>query len=122
MAIIRPENAYDDFLSTKFLYHKDGGTRFYHMVRSHPKGAEADPVTAHAAAMKLAEYFIGREVLACTHVGRDYIHSHFIINSVSLEDGRKLHIAEPQLRELRRRSEGYDVRWKGYHLRHPQRL
>lgn len=94
IAIIRPESAYDDFLSTKFLHHKDGGTRFYHMVRSHPKG-EADPVTAHAAAMKLAEDFIGREVLACTHVGRDHIHSYFIINSVSLEDGRKLHIAEP---------------------------
>lgn len=100
-----PQSAYNDFLSTKLLYHKDSGTLFYHMVQSHPKGAEVNPITAHAAAMKLAEYFVGREVLVCTHVDRDHVHSHFIINSVSLEDGRKLHIAEPQLQELRRRND-----------------
>lgn len=101
----RPESVYDDFLSTKLLYHKDGGTLFYHMVQSHPNGAEVNPVTAHAAAMELAEYFAGREVLVCTHVDRDHVHSHFMINSVSLEDGRKLHIAETQLRELRQRND-----------------
>lgn len=101
----RPESAYDDFLSTKLLYHKDDGTLFYHMVQSHPKGAEVDPITAHAAAMELAKYYEGREVLVCTHVDRDHVHSHFIINSVSLEDGRKLHIAEPQLQELRQRND-----------------
>lgn len=100
-----PQGAYNDFLSTKLLYHKNDKTLFYHMVQSHPKGAEVDPITAHAAAMKLAEYFEGREVLVCTHVDRDHIHSHFIINSVSLENGRKLHIAEPQLRELRQRND-----------------
>ena len=74
---------------------------FYHMVQSFPKGEPVDPVTAHAAALKLAEYFKGREVLVCTHTDRDHIHSHFIINSVSLEDGKKLHISEPELAELR---------------------
>lgn len=101
----RPESVYDNFLSTKLLCHKDGGTLFYHMVQSHPKGAEVNPVTAHAAAMELAKYFDGREVLVCTHVDRDHVHSHFIINSVSLEDGRKLHIATPELAELRQRND-----------------
>ena len=66
-----------------------------------PKGEPVDPVTAHAAALKLAEYFTGREVLVCTHTDRDHIHSHFIINSVSLEDGKKLHISESELTEIR---------------------
>lgn len=101
----RPESVYDDFLSTKLLYHKDGGTLFYHMVQSHPKGAEVDPVAAHAAAMELAKYYKGCKVLVCTHVDRDHVHSHLIINSVSLEDGRKLHIAEPELVELRQRND-----------------
>ncbi|MDE7261166.1 MAG: relaxase/mobilization nuclease domain-containing protein [Oscillospiraceae bacterium] len=97
----RPESVYDDFLQTKLLYHKEGGRMFYHMVQSFPKGEPVDPVTAHAAALKLAEYFTGREVLVCTHTDRDHIHSHFIINSVSMEDGKKLHISKPELAELR---------------------
>lgn len=101
----RPESVYDDFLSTKLLYHKDDKILFFHMVQSFPKGADIDPVTAHAAAMELGKYFEGREVLVCTHTDRGHVHSHFIINSVSLEDGRKLHISEPELVELRQRND-----------------
>src|SRR5574344_2134790 len=75
------------------------------MVQSHPKCAEVDPVTAHAAAMELAKYFDDYEVLVCTHTDRSHVHSHFIINSVSLEDGKKLHISEPELVELRQRND-----------------
>ena len=39
---------------------------FYHMVQSFPKGAAVDPGQAHAAALKLAEYYEGCEVLVCT--------------------------------------------------------
>lgn len=101
----RPESVYDDFLRTKLLYHKEVGTMFYHMVQSFPAGEDVDPVTAHAAALKLAEWFRGREVLVCTHVDRDHIHSHFLINSVSFEDGKKLHISEPELAQLRQRND-----------------
>lgn len=83
-----PESVYDDFLSTKLLHRKEGGTLFYHLVQSFPAGERVDPAAAHAAALKLAEYFQGREVLVCTHTDRDHIHSHLIINSVSLEDGK----------------------------------
>ena len=34
----QPETAFDEFLSTKLLHHKDGGVQFYHMVQSFPKG------------------------------------------------------------------------------------
>ena len=101
----RPESVYGDFLSTKLFYHKDDKILFFHMVQSFPKGADVDPVTAHAAAMELGKYFEGREVLVCTHTDRGHVHSHFIINSVSLEDGRKLHISEPELVELRQRND-----------------
>ena len=101
----RPESAYDNFLRTKLLYHKDGGTMFYHMVQSFPAGEEVDPAAAHAAALKLAEYFEGREALVCTHIDRDHIHSHFIINSVSFENGKKLHISQPELTDLRQHSD-----------------
>ena len=101
----QPQSVYDDFLNTKLLYHKDSGVMFYHMVQSFPKGAEVDPRQAHEAARRLAEYFEGCEVLVCTHVDREHIHSHCVINSVNFETGKKLHMAKEQLQELMRRND-----------------
>jgi len=85
------QSAYNDFLRTQLLHHKDNGRRFYHLVQSFPKGEKVDPPQAHLAARRLAEFFEDREVLVCTHTDRDHIHSHLIINAVALESGRKLH-------------------------------
>ena len=101
----QPQSVYDDFINTKLLYHKDGGVMFYHMVQSFPKGAEVDPRQAHEAARRLAEYFDGCEVLVCTHVDREHIHSHCVINSVNFETGKKLHMAKEQIQELMRRND-----------------
>ena len=101
----QPQSVYDDFLNTKFLYHKDGGVMFYHMVQSFPKGAAVDPRQAHEAARRLAEYFDGCEVLVCTHVDREHVHSHCVINSVNFETGKKLHMAKEQIQELMRRND-----------------
>ena len=101
----QPQSVYDDFLNTKLLYHKDGGVMFYHMVQSFPKGEAVDPRQAHEAARRLAEYFDGCEVLVCTHVDREHIHSHCVINSVNFETGKKLHMAKEQLQELMRRND-----------------
>ena len=101
----QPETAFDEFLSTKLLHHKDGGVMFYHMVQSFPKGADIDPCAAHEAARRLAGYFEGCEVLVCTHVDREHIHSHCIINSVNFETGKKVHMADEQIQELRIRND-----------------
>ena len=94
-------SAYDDFLNTKLLYHKDGGRMFYHLVQSFPSGAEVDPDKAHAAALRLAEQFKDHEVLVCTHTDRDHVHSHLIINSVNFETGRKLHVDGDVIQQLK---------------------
>ena len=101
----QPQSVYDDFLNMKLLYHKDGGVMFYHMVQSFPKGAEVNPRQAHEAARRLAKYFDGCEVLVCTHVDREHIHSHCVINSVNFETGKKLHMAKEQIQELMRRND-----------------
>lgn len=101
----QPQSVYDDFLNTKLLYHKDGGVMFYHMVQSFPKGAAVDPRQAHEAARRLAKYFDGCEVLVCTHVDREHIHSHCVINSVNFETGKKLHMAKEQIQVLMRRND-----------------
>ena len=101
----QPETAFDEFLSTKLLHHKDGGVQFYHMVQSFPKGADVDPRAAHEAARLLAGYFEGCEVLVCTHTDREHIHSHCIINSVNFETGKKIHMADEQIHALRVRND-----------------
>ena len=101
----QPETAFDEFLSTKLLHYKDDGVMFYHMVQSFPKGAAIDSRTAHEAARQLAGYFEGCEVLVCTHTDREHIHSHCIINSVNFETGRKVHMADEQIQELRVRND-----------------
>ena len=101
----QPETVFDEFLSTKLLHHKDGGVMFYHMVQSFPKGAGIDPRTAHEAARRLARYFEGCEILVCTHTDREHIHSHCIINSVNFETGKKVHMADEQIQELRVRND-----------------
>ena len=78
---------------------------FYHMVQSFPKGADINPRTAHEAARRLAGYFEGCEVLVCTHTDREHIHSHCIINSVNFETGKKVHMADEQIQELRVRND-----------------
>ena len=101
----QPETAFDEFLSTKLLHYKDDGVMFYHMVQSFPKGAAIDSRTAHEAARQLAGSFEGCEVLVCTHTDREHIHSHCIINSVNFETGRKVHMADEQIQELRIRND-----------------
>ena len=101
----QPETAFDEFLSTKLLHYKDDGVMFYHMVQSFPKGAAIDSRTAHEAARQLAGYFEGCEVLVCTHTDHEHIHSHCIINSVNFETGRKVHMADEQIQELRIRND-----------------
>ena len=101
----QPESVYADFMTTKRLHHKTDGVLFYHMVQSFPKGEAVDPVAAHAAALKLAEYYEGYEVLVCTHTDREHVHSHCIINSVNFETGKKVHMADEQIQELRIRND-----------------
>ena len=78
---------------------------FCHMVQSFPKGVAIDPRTAHEAARWLAGYFEGCEILICTHTDREHIHSHCIINSVNFETGKKIHMADEQIHELRARND-----------------
>lgn len=94
-------SAVGDFMTAKHLHHKTGGKQFFHLVQSHPKDADVNPVVAHAAALKLAEYFDGCAALVSTHVDRDHIHSHLIINSVNTDTGKKLHVSQDELPAIR---------------------
>lgn len=100
-----------EFISTKLQYGKDGGRMYYHFVQSfHPEEA-VTPELAHRIALELAQQWKGYEVLVATHTDRAHIHSHFIVNSVSFQSGRKLHFEKADLTQLRQFSDTLCMRY-----------
>ena len=100
-----PQSVYQEFINTKLLYGKDSKRMYYHFVQSFPPGEAVTPQTAHEIALKLAEFYKDFEVLVATHVDKNHIHSHFIINSVSYETGLKFHQPASAIQELRQVSD-----------------
>ncbi|MFI3170242.1 MAG: relaxase/mobilization nuclease domain-containing protein [Faecalibacterium sp.] len=101
-----PETAYEEFINTKLMYGKDSGRRYYHFVQSFSPEEEITPELAHQVALETAAYYPDFEVLICTHTEREHIHSHFIINAVSFETGKKLHQDVNAIEQLRTFSDG----------------
>ena len=96
-----PQTAYQEFMNTKRLYEKTDGRMFYQLLQSFSPDENISPETAHEIALKLAEQFSGYEVVVATHTDRDHIHSHFIINSVNSDTGKKYHSDKNTLQKLR---------------------
>ena len=96
-----PETALDEMTATKNLYHKNDGRLYYHLVQSFPSGYEIKPELAHKIAVELAEKAFGKyECVVATHIDREHIHSHFVFNSVSFEDGKKYHSNKESVEKL----------------------
>ena len=104
--------AYNEMLATKNAYHKNGGRMYYHLVQSFPKGDGTPPELAHRIAVELAEKAFGKyECVVATHIDREHIHSHFVFNSVSFEDGKKYHSNGNTVQELMDLSDEICIRY-----------
>lgn len=99
------EFAFREFIATKKLYAKSDGIMFYHYVQSFSSEENITPDEANKIGLELAKEFDGFEVLVATHIDREHIHNHLIINSVSFENGYKLRQNPNSLQKLRDRSD-----------------
>lgn len=96
------ENAFKEFMATKKSYGKTDIMNFYQYVQSFLPEENITPHKAHEVALVFAEKaWTGYEVLVATHCGAQHIHSHFVINSVSFENGKKLRQNPNTLKSLR---------------------
>lgn len=96
------ENAFKEFMATKKSYGKTDGMNFYQYVQSFSAEENITPQQAHEIAIEFAEKaWTGYEVLVATHCDAQHIHSHFVINSVSFENGKKLRQNPNTLKSLR---------------------
>lgn len=99
------ETAYREFMATKQQYGKANGMFFYQYVQSFSPDEKITPQQAHEIGYQFAEYFKGHEVLIATHTDAAHIHTHFIINSVNHENGKKLQMARGSIHDLRKFSD-----------------
>lgn len=86
-------NAFADMINTQKLFGKTGrknGVLAYHLVQSF-RDFETTPETAHQCGVELVNRLFADkyEVVLATHIDRDHLHNHIIINAVSFVDGSK---------------------------------
>jgi len=94
------------FMSTKNLHDKANGTFFYQYVQSFSPRENVTPAEAHEIALELAEkFFPGCEVLVSTHSDAAHLHSHFVVNSVYPDTGKKLRFTPRTLEQMRQVSD-----------------
>ena len=78
------------FYETRRAFNKDDKVLAHHYVQSFSPNENVTPELAHQIGVELAEKVApGFQVIVSTHVDKDHIHNHIIINSVSMETGLK---------------------------------
>ena len=96
------QSALSEMQLTKERYRKTNGRQYYHFVQSFAETDDLTPQEAHAIALELVQQeFPNFEVLVATHIDTDHLHSHLIVNSVSFQDGKKLHQSAADLQAHR---------------------
>ena len=102
----REDTAAAQFMETKRLWGKLGGRVCYHGYQSF-KADEVTAGTAHEIGVKLARELWGDrfEVLVATHCNTGHYHNHFVINSVSIMDGKKFYNAPADYAHMRQVSD-----------------
>ena len=95
------ESVLDEMKSVKKTFQKEDGREFIHLIQSFSAKDNITPKKVHELGMKLAEKFQNYQVLLATHIDKDHIHSHLVINSVNFETGEKYQQSKQQMEEVK---------------------
>jgi len=97
-----PETAKEEMEMTKEFFGKTEGRQYYHVIQSFKPG-EVDQDKAHEIGKELANTkFENYECVVCTHIDKDHVHNHIVINSVNKETGRMYRSTKEDLREIKK--------------------
>ena len=114
---------YRTFLEEKKMWNKDTGRMYAHNIISWHKDEQITPQQTFEFGKEFAEnWFSGFQTLVAVHKDKDHIHCHLVTNSVSYEDGRKLHNTRKDLERMKQltnqmcRERGLTVAEKGKHF------
>ena len=114
---------YRTFLEEKKMWDKDSGRMYAHNIISWHKDEQITPEQALEFGKEFAEnWFSGFQTLVAVHKDKGHIHCHLVTNSVSYDDGRKLHNTRKDLERMKQltnqmcRERGLIVAEKGKHF------
>ena len=95
------KTAYAHMQATKKHFGKTGGVLGYHIIQSFKPG-EITADRCHELGRKLASEMFGAgfEIVIGTHLNKEHLHNHIVVNSVSFTDGKKLRFSKQSYREL----------------------
>lgn len=88
---IDPEQAYDQMRLVKEAYHKTEGVQLKHFLLtfSHEEMMHLDFKDLLELGFQVGKVLERYQIVYCIHLDSDYIHMHFVMNTVSFEDGKK---------------------------------
>jgi len=90
---LRPAQAYEDIRAAQELWGKYSRRRAYHLILSFDDQECIVPLEAEQIAFRVSSlFFPAYQVLYAVHTEQAHLHIHFAVSTVSLEDGRKLHL------------------------------
>lgn len=95
------ESSLEEMLYTKELYNKNNGRQYIHIIQSFDPKDNLSAEQVHNTGIKLAEKFNGYQVLVATHIDKNHLHNHLVVNSVSFENGYKIQISKKDLKDLK---------------------
>lgn len=97
------QNAYYEFLNTKENHNKIDGIQCRHFIQSFSPDEKIMPEMARELADRLVQYadFQGFQIIYAVHIDQEHIHTHFVINSVNSETGKRWHQSNEQLEKLK---------------------
>ena len=106
------ENSYEEMALTKKFFHKEDKTLGYHIIQSF-KGNEVSPQKANQIGKELAEELWGDkfQVVICTHINKENVHNHMILNSVSFIDGKKYHNSKFEIAFMKEASDNLCIKY-----------
>ncbi|MFC0213310.1 relaxase/mobilization nuclease domain-containing protein [Paenibacillus chartarius] len=101
-----PLTAYEQMQRTKRQFQKMDGVVAFHGYQSFSPG-ETTPEMAHTIGVKLAQELWGErfEVVVSTHLDKEHLHNHFVLNSVSFIDGKRYYDNKASYALLRQTSD-----------------
>ena len=80
----------EQFYAVRKMFDKDNKILTHHYVQSFSPNEKITPELAHRIGVELAQKIApGFQVIISTHIDKDHIHNHFLINSVNIDTGMK---------------------------------
>ena len=98
------KQALSEMRTTKELWEKQSGRQYKHYIQSFSphESNTLSPKQVNEICQKWAnENFKGYEVFISTHTDRDHCHNHFVVNSVSYDTGKKIHLDKQALEHFK---------------------